>query len=108
MKYRVFSIMLLLLFVVRVSAQAPGADFEEYVNKAIKDWGVPGVAIAIVKDDRIVFAKGFGVRELNKPTPVDENTLFAIGSSSKAFTSASSAMLVDEDKLKWERSATKY
>ena len=54
---------------------------------------MPGVAIAIVKDDRIVFAKGFGVRELNKPEPVDEQTLFAIGSSSKAFTAASIAML---------------
>ena len=108
MKSRVFSIVLLLLFVVQVSAQAPGADFEEYVNKAIKDWGVPGVAIAIVKDDRVVFAKGFGVRELNKPTPVDDQTLFAIGSSSKAFTSASLAMLVDEGKLKWDDPATKY
>jgi len=92
-----------------VSAQqAPGADFEEYVNKAIKDWEVPGVAIAIIKDDKIVFAKGFGVRELNKAAPVDEHTLFAIGSSSKAFTAASIAMLVDEGKLKWDDPATKY
>ncbi len=93
-----------------VSAQqvAPGADFDEYVNKAIKEWGIPGVAIAIVKDDKIVFAKGFGVRELNKPEPVDEKTLFAIGSSSKAFTAASLAMLVDDSKLKWDDPATKY
>ncbi len=69
---------------------------------------MPGVAIAIVKDDRIVFAKGYGVRELNKPAPVDEQTLFAIGSSSKAFTAASIAMLVDQGKLKWDDPATKY
>ena len=89
-------------------AQAPGADFDEYVNKAIKDWGVPGVAIAIVKDDKIVFAKGFGVRELNKSEPVDQHTLFAIGSSSKAFTAASLAILVDQAKIKWDDPATKY
>ena len=110
MKARFSMIVLMLLLTVPVvyAQQAPGADFDEYVNKAIKDWGVPGVAIAIVKDDRIVFAKGFGVRELNKPAPVDEHTLLAIGSSSKAFTAASLAMLVDEGKLKWDDPATKH
>jgi CubicO group peptidase (beta-lactamase class C family) len=102
-------VLLLLLSLQVVSAQqVPGADFEQYVNKAMTDWGVPGVAIAIVKDDRIVFAKGFGVRELGKPAAVDEHTLFAIGSSSKAFTAASIGLLVDEGKLKWEDPATKY
>jgi CubicO group peptidase (beta-lactamase class C family) len=74
----------------------------------MKDWGVPGVAIAVVKDDRVVLAKGYGVRELGKPEPVDERTLFAIGSSSKAFTAAAIAMLVDEKKLKWDDPATQY
>ena len=101
-------LVVLLAFQAVAAQQAPGAEFEEYVNKALKDWGVPGVAIAIVKDDKIVFTKGFGVRELNKPEPVDQNTLFAIGSSSKAFTAASIAMLVDEGKLKWDDPATKY
>jgi CubicO group peptidase (beta-lactamase class C family) len=110
MRARLFMLVLLLLLTLQaVSAQqVPGADFEAYVNKAIADWGVPGVAVAIVKDDRVVFARGFGVRELNKPAPVDEHTLFAIGSSSKAFTAASIAMLVDEGKLKWDDPATKY
>jgi len=89
-------------------AQAPEPGFDDYVAKAIKDWEVPGLAIAIVKDDKIVFAKGYGVRELGKPAPVDEHTLFAIGSSSKAFTAASIAMLADEGKLKWDDPATKY
>ena len=88
--------------------QAPLAGLDEYVNKAINDWGVPGVAIAVIKDDRIVLAKGYGVRELGKPEPVDERTLFAIGSSSKAFTAAAIAMLVDEKKLKWDDPATQY
>jgi CubicO group peptidase (beta-lactamase class C family) len=109
MKARLSMLVLFVLLAVQVvAAQAPGAEFDEYVNKALKDWGVPGVAIAIVKDDRVVLAKGFGVRELNKPEPVDENTLFAIGSLSKAFTSASIAMLVDEGKLKWDDPATKH
>ena len=109
MKSRLSMILfVLLVFVQTVAGQAPGPDFDEYVNKAIKEWGVPGVAIAIVKDDRIVFAKGYGVRELNKTAPVDENTLFAIGSSSKAFTAMSVAMLVDQGKLKWDDPATKY
>ena len=88
--------------------QAPLAGLDDYVTKALKDWGVPGLAIAVIKDDRIVLAKGFGVRELGKPEPVDERTLFAIGSSSKAFTAAAIAMLVDEKKLKWDDAATQY
>ena len=84
------------------------AGFDDYVNKAIKDWEVPGVAIAIVKDDKIVLARGYGVKKLGDPAPVDERTLFAIGSSSKAFTAASIAMLVDEGRLKWNDPATKY
>lgn len=65
--------------------EAPLGEIDDYVNKSIRDWEVPGVAIAIVKDDRIVLAKGYGVRKLGDPTPVNERTLFAIGSVSKAF-----------------------
>ena len=82
--------------------------FDDYVNKALKDWEVPGVAIAIIKNDKIVYAKGYGVRKLGDPTPVDEKTLFAIGSSSKAFTAAAIAMLVDDGKMKWDDPVTKY
>lgn len=104
-------VLILILFIctgLAPAQEAPLQGFDDYVNKALAEWKVPGVAIAIVKDDRIVFAKGYGVRELGKPSPVDERTLFAIGSSSKAFTAASIAMLVDEGKLKWDDPATKY
>jgi CubicO group peptidase (beta-lactamase class C family) len=74
----------------------------------LKEWEVPGVAIAIVKDDKIVMAKGYGTRELGKSLPVDERTLFAIGSSSKAFTAAGIAMLVDEGRVKWDDPVTKH
>jgi len=88
--------------------EAPLNGFDDYVNKALREWEVPGLAIAIVKDDRIVLAKGYGLRKLGDPTPVNERTLFAIGSSSKAFTAAAIAMLVDEGKLKWDDPVTKY
>ncbi len=91
-----------------LAQQPPFEGFDDYVNKAIKDWDVPGLAIAIVKDDRVVFAKGYGLRELGKAEPVDAHTIFAIGSSSKAFTAASIGMLLDEGKLKWDDPATKY
>lgn len=108
--YRIIGLILMLLIFSCFSAaqDAPLQGFDDYANKAIKDWGVPGIAVAVIKDDRIVFAKGYGVRELGKPAPVDEHTLFAIGSSSKAFTSAAIAMLVDEGKVKLDDPATKY
>lgn len=92
------------------SQQAPqfGAEFDAYVNNAMKEWQVPGVAIAVIKDDRIIMSKGYGVRELGKSTPVDDRTLFAIGSSSKAFTAAAIGMLVDEGKVKWDDPVTKH
>lgn len=107
---RLIGCLLIIFAAVQIaSAQdAPLSGFDEYVNKAIRDWEVPGVAIAIVKDDKIVLARGYGVKKLGDPAPVDERTLFAIGSSSKAFTAASIAMLVDEGKLKWNDPATKY
>jgi len=88
--------------------EAPLQGFDEYVNKALKDWDVPGVGVAIVKDDKIVLAKGYGVRKLGDPAPVNERTIFAIGSSSKAFTAAALAMLVDEGKIKWDDPVTKH
>ena len=78
------------------------AAFDRYVAKAARDWRVPGMAVAIVKDDSLVFAKGYGVIESGKPAPVNEHTRFAIGSTTKAMTSAALALLVDEGKLQWD------
>ena len=93
-------------------AQKPAAtdlrSFDAYAAKAMKDWKVPGMAIAIVRNDSVVFAKGYGVRKLGDPTPVDPHTVFAIGSSTKAFTSATVAMLVDDGKMKWDAPLTTY
>ena len=83
-------------------------EIDDYSAHAGVDWKVPGFAIAIVKDDRVVFAKGYGVLELGKAPVVDEDTLFAIASNSKAFTAAALAILVDEGKVKWDDKVTKY
>jgi CubicO group peptidase (beta-lactamase class C family) len=81
---------------------APPSDLDAYVTRAMKTFDVPGIAVAIVKDGSVVFAKGYGVRKLGDPTPVDENTLFGIGSNTKAFTAAALATLVDQGKISWD------
>jgi CubicO group peptidase (beta-lactamase class C family)/dienelactone hydrolase len=75
---------------------------DRYVAAAARDWNVPGLAIAVVKNDSLVFAKGYGVLEAGKSAKVTEHTRFAIGSTTKAMTSAALAMLVDEGKLRWD------
>jgi CubicO group peptidase (beta-lactamase class C family) len=78
------------------------ADLDSYVASSMKTFEVPGMAVAIVKDGKILVAKGYGVRKLGESTPVDEFTLFGIGSNTKAFTTAALATLVDEGKLSWD------
>ena len=65
-------------------------------------WGVPGLALAVVSDGEIVHARGYGVRDVTTGVPVDEHTLFAVGSTSKAFTAAALGLLVDEGRLSWD------
>lgn len=84
------------------------AGFDKYVAKAARDWKVPGMAVAIVQGDSLVFAKGYGVMETGKSAPATEHTRFAIGSTTKAMTVAALAMLVDEGKLKWDDRVTDY
>lgn len=77
-------------------------ELDKYIAKARRQWQVPGLAVAIVKDGRVVLCKGYGVREQGGSAPVDRRTLFAIASNSKAFTAAALAILVDEGKLRWD------
>lgn len=111
MKKNLFLFFVLFVFPVYVFAQdysAKLAEIDAYAQKAQDAWNVPGFAIGIVKDDKVIFAKGYGVREMGKPEKVDENTLFAIASNTKAFTTASLAILVDEGKLKWDDKVSQY
>jgi CubicO group peptidase (beta-lactamase class C family) len=90
---------LALLLAALASAQ-PRLD--DTVERARREFDVPGVAVAIVKDGRVVLAKGWGVRTLGKPDPVTADTLFGIASNTKAFTAAALAMLVDEKRIAWD------
>ena len=87
---------------------APLEGLDAYIEKARQEWHVPGVVVAIVKDDKIVYEKGFGVRQLGEPGEVDPQTVFAIGSASKAFTGAALGMLVDENKIEWDGAVHNY
>src|SRR5512147_3108453 len=86
----------------------PLAGFDGYVAAAMSAWRVPGLAIAVVKDDSVVFIKGYGVRELGKPEPVTEHTRFGVMSTTKAFTAMLLAMLADSGKVAWDDPVTKH
>ena len=89
-------------------AQGPLGDFDGYVAKAVKDWNVPGLAIAVVKDDSVVFAKGYGVRTIGSHDRVDTHTLFANASTTKAFTALAIEMLADSGKVRLDAPVTTY
>jgi CubicO group peptidase (beta-lactamase class C family) len=84
----------------------PGLD--AYVQAALATWNVPGAALAIVRHDSVIYTHGYGVRTAGTRDPVDDRTIFAIGSCSKAFTSAAIAMLVDDGKVQWDAHVTTY
>jgi CubicO group peptidase (beta-lactamase class C family) len=84
------------------------AALDRDIEQARVDWRVPGLAVAVVKDGRVVMAKGYGVRTLGGADLVDERTLFAIASNTKAFTAATLAMLVDEERLSWDDAVRKH
>ncbi|HFS67688.1 MAG TPA: serine hydrolase, partial [Flavobacteriia bacterium] len=81
---------------------------DRYYQKALQEWHIPGMAIAIVKNDSVIFNKGYGYADLEKKSKVDANTLFAIASNSKAFTATALAQLVDQGKIKWTDKVIDY
>jgi len=103
-RIRRFALVVSLLFLALplLAQQAPPADLDEYVARSMRTFDVPGMAVAIVKDGKVVLSKGYGIRKLGEATAVDENTLFGIGSNTKAFTAAALATLVDDGKISWD------
>jgi CubicO group peptidase (beta-lactamase class C family) len=81
---------------------------DDFINQALLDWHVPGLALGIVVDDEVVLIKGYGKRDLETDLPVTPKTLFAIGSATKAFTSFALGTLVDEGKLEWDKPVAQY
>jgi CubicO group peptidase (beta-lactamase class C family) len=86
---------LLVLLAVPLAAQAP-PGLDSFVTTVMRRFEVPGIALTIVKDGKVVVAKGYGVRELGKPALVDSETTFGIASNTKAFTATAIGMLVEE------------
>ncbi len=84
------------------------AGLDSYIEEAVRDWEIPGLAIAVIQDDQVVYARGFGERRLGSGVPVDERTLFAIASTTKAMTVAGLGMLVSEDVLDWDDPVSEY
>ncbi|MET4083093.1 CubicO group peptidase (beta-lactamase class C family) [Pedobacter sp. UYP30] len=98
-----------LLFVWSLCSYAQvltSTQIDSVVEKTLKTFDVPGIAVAIVKDGKLIHAKGYGVRSIKTNKPVDENTLFGVASNTKAFTAAALGMLVDEHKITWDTKVT--
>ena len=89
-------------------SQTLPTDLDSYVQKVMKEFEVPGIALAIVKDGKPLLTKGYGVRTIGKPEKVDEHTLFGIASNTKAFTATSIGILVEEGKLEWDAPVIRY
>lgn len=101
----------LLLFIAGMAALAPAqplsdAAMDSLVGLTLRTFNVPGIAVAIVKDGRVAFARGYGVRSIASGQKMDEHTLAAIASNSKAFTAAALGMLIDDGKLTWDTHVT--
>jgi CubicO group peptidase (beta-lactamase class C family) len=96
------------LFTQQKTTEQTLQGFDEYVTKAISDWKVQGCGIAIVKNGAVIYAKGFGYRDVKNNLPADENTLFAIGSCTKAFTSTGVCILVDQGKIDLDKPVISY
>ena len=74
-------------------------DLDEYITSGMEAWKIPGLSVVVVKDGAVVHAKGYGVLKAGEPEKVNEDTIFAIGSASKAFTAIALGTLVDRDKI---------
>jgi CubicO group peptidase (beta-lactamase class C family) len=101
MRFLLTSLAIIALLAPAASAQTP-AQIDRVAADAMRQWKLPGIAIAVVKDDKVVLTRGYGVRELGGTAPVNDETLFEIASTSKAFTSAGLGLLADEKKLSWD------
>ena len=106
-RYKIFLLLTLLLGLPAWSKPTEAElshmiqNFDSYVESSRKAWNVPGLAVAVVVDGKEVWSKGYGVRQVGRPEPVDADTIFQIGSLSKSFTSALVALQVDRGKLAW-------
>lgn len=102
MKHLIPAALVAALFASPTYAQDPLRGFDEYVEDVLESFEVPGAAVAIVRDREVLLQKGYGVRALGEPTPVDETTRFGIASNTKAFTATALGLLVESGRLEWD------
>src|SRR5688572_6869022 len=108
---RIFFLLFFSTTVFLSSAQQPPFitdSLETYIKKGMKDWDVPGLALVVVKNGKLVVSKGFGVRNIASNEPVDENTLFMIASNTKLFTGTALALLETRGRISLNDRITKY
>ncbi len=91
-----------------VLPDAPPPDLSGYIEEGMQQWDIPGLAVAVVHNDEVVFDEGFGVRKLGEPKPVDEYTLFGVASITKAFTATALGLLVDEGRISFDDPIVKW
>jgi len=113
MKYFCSFLMSILLFYFLRAQQSTEPAFivdslDHYIQKGLKDWNLPGLSVVIVKDGKVIWMKGYGVRDIETRKPVDENTLFMIASNTKLFTASSLALLETQKKISLDDPITKY
>jgi CubicO group peptidase (beta-lactamase class C family) len=99
------------IFIITLTAAAQplsGSQIDALVERTLKTFNVPGIAVGVVKDGKLIHAKGYGIANLSTGKKVDEHTLFGVASNSKAFTTAAISMLVDEGKMSWDDKVTDH
>jgi CubicO group peptidase (beta-lactamase class C family) len=101
-----FTVAFIALQFASANAQLKPNEIDDLVHKTLKTFDVPGIQVGIVKDGKLIHAKGYGLRSLNTKQPVDANTEFGIASNTKAFTAFALGMLIDENKLTWDTHVT--
>ncbi|WP_395633771.1 serine hydrolase domain-containing protein, partial [Flavobacterium sp.] len=106
MNFKLFWLVLLVSF--SLNAQITEKEVDVLVENTLKTFNVPGIAVGIVKDGKLVLAKGYGVTNIKTQQKMDANTLVGIASNSKAFTASALAILVDEGKINWDDKVKKY
>src|SRR5258706_9571763 len=104
-----FPLVAVAAFVAIAADTKPGLDgIDGFAAQALKDWKCAGFAIAVIQDGKVIYSKGYGLRDVKRSQPVTTKTLFAIGSSTKSFTVTSLGVLADQGKLDWDKPVREY
>src|SRR5262245_47577720 len=94
--------------VASAAVNDPVAELDAFITRTLKEYQVPGAAVAVVRDGKVSLVKGYGVRDVTKPGGVDENTIFQLASVTKTLTAGAAATVVDQGKLDWDKPIFNY